>query len=53
MADLAAYQAKSGRFVPVWTLEIQTLASDTDRLLDDPQPYRWFRARDDRELSDG
>lgn len=24
----------AGRFVPVWTLEIQTLAEDTDRILD-------------------
>lgn len=34
MTDLSAYKAKSGRFVPVWTLEIQTLAEDTDRILD-------------------
>ena len=34
MIDLAAYKAASGRFVPVWTLEIQTLPEDTDRILD-------------------
>lgn len=34
MPDLSLYKAKSGRFVPVWTLEIQTLAEDTDRILD-------------------
>ncbi len=26
--------AKSGKFVPVWTIEIQTLPEDTDRILD-------------------
>ena len=31
---LASYQARSGRFEPVWTLEIQTLPDDTDRILD-------------------
>lgn len=34
MHDLARYKAKSGRLVPVWTIEIQTLAEDTDRILD-------------------
>ena len=34
MTDLSTYRAKSGRFVPVWTLEIQTLPADTDRILD-------------------
>ncbi|MEM8975276.1 MAG: hypothetical protein AAGD43_24710 [Pseudomonadota bacterium] len=34
MTDLANYRAQSGRFVPVWTLEIQTLPEDTDRILD-------------------
>nr|WP_319383736.1 hypothetical protein [uncultured Roseibium sp.] len=32
---LDAYSAKSGTFVPVWTLEIQTLPGDTDRILDE------------------
>ena len=34
MDDLTAYKAKSGRFVPVWTIAIQTLPEDTDRILD-------------------
>lgn len=34
MSDLAAYEAQSGRLIPVWTLEIQTLPEDTDRILD-------------------
>lgn len=32
--DLRTYEADSGRFEPVWTLEIQTLPAETDRLLD-------------------
>lgn len=31
---LQDYSATSGRFIPVWTLEIQTLPDDTDRILD-------------------
>ena len=34
MSDLDGYSARSGRFVPVWTLEIQTVPEDTDRILD-------------------
>lgn len=34
MTDLSTYKATSGRFEPVWTLEIQTLLEDTDRILD-------------------
>jgi hypothetical protein len=34
MNDLSQYHAKSGRFVPVWTLEIQTVPDDTDKILD-------------------
>lgn len=34
MDDLNDYRAASGRLVPVWTLEIQTLPEDTDRILD-------------------
>jgi len=33
-SDISKYKAKSGRFVPVWTLEIQTLDEDVDRILD-------------------
>ncbi|WP_299550796.1 hypothetical protein [uncultured Tateyamaria sp.] len=34
MTALIHYRAASGTFVPVWTLEIQTLPEDTDRILD-------------------
>lgn len=34
MSELSRYQAKSGTFIPVWTLEVQTLPEDTDRILD-------------------
>lgn len=34
MTGLSEYRAQSGTFVPVWTLEIQTLLEDTDRILD-------------------
>ena len=34
MADLSQYRAISGRLEPVFTLEIQTLPEDTDRILD-------------------
>ena len=34
MTDLASYKAQSGNLVPVWTLEVQTLPEDTDRILD-------------------
>ena len=32
---LDKYSARSGKFEPVWTLEIQTLPQDTDRILDE------------------
>ena len=35
MSLLESYQAKSGHFEPVWTIEIQTLPEDTDRILDE------------------
>lgn len=31
---LERYSAKSGKFVPVWTLEIQTVIEDVDKILD-------------------
>ena len=31
---LEQYKAESGRFVPVWTLEIQTVIEDVDKILD-------------------
>ena len=44
MADLSKYRARSGRLEPVFTIEIQTLMEDTDRILDEilkvhPLPY--------------
>ena len=35
MSDLSNYQAKSGRLIPVFTIEVQTLAEDVDRILDE------------------
>lgn len=35
MTDLSAYTASSGRLVPVFTIEVQTLAEDVDRILDE------------------
>jgi len=34
MSDLSRYHARSGRLEAVWTMEIQTLPEDTDRILD-------------------
>jgi hypothetical protein len=34
VSDLSRYRAKSGRLVPVWTMEIQTLPDDVDKILD-------------------
>ncbi|MEM1299682.1 MAG: hypothetical protein AAGH68_10420 [Pseudomonadota bacterium] len=34
MTDLSDYRAQSGTFEPVWTLEIQALPRDVDRILD-------------------
>ena len=35
MSDLVGYTASSGRLEPVFTIEIQTLPEDTDRILDE------------------
>ena len=35
MADLADYNATSGRLEPVYTVVVQTLPEDTDRILDE------------------
>jgi hypothetical protein len=32
--SLEEYEAKSGTFIPVWTLEIQTVIEDVDKILD-------------------
>ena len=42
--DATKYKAKSGKFIPVWTLEVQTQATDVDKILDavtkvDPLSY--------------
>ncbi|MBX2855394.1 MAG: hypothetical protein KTR21_10415 [Rhodobacteraceae bacterium] len=34
MTDLSRYAAKSGHFEPIWTLEIQTVPDDVDKILD-------------------
>lgn len=54
MTDLNDYQAKSGRFVPVWTLEIQTVCEDTDRILDAisaVHPLKYGRYRRNASIS--
>jgi len=54
MADLAAYNASSGKLVPVWTLEIQTVSEDTDRILDavmDVHPLSFGRYRRTASIS--
>ncbi len=35
MTELSDYQAKSGTLVPVFTIEVQTLPDDIDRILDE------------------
>jgi len=54
MIDLSVYQAKSGKLVPVWTLEIQTLPEDTDRILDavmDVHPLSFGRYQRNASIS--
>lgn len=54
MTDLASYDAASGKFVPVWTLEIQTLPEDTDRILDavmEVQPLSYGRYQRNASVS--
>ena len=34
MSELERYNARSGRLEPVWTIEVQPLSEDTDRILD-------------------
>ncbi len=48
------YQAKSGKFVPVWTLEIQTVIEDVDKILDavlDVHPLNYGRYRRNASIS--
>jgi hypothetical protein len=54
MPDLSNYKAKSGRFIPVWTLEIQTLGTDADRILDaimEVHPLSYGRYRRNASIS--
>ena len=54
MGDLSNYQAKSGKFVPVWTIEIQTLPEDIDRILDavmDVHPLSFGRYQRNASIS--
>lgn len=48
MSDLTDYQSTSGRLEPVWTIEVQCLEGDTDRILDavmqvHPLPYERYQ----------
>lgn len=54
MTDLADYKAKSGRLLPVWTIEIQTLPEYTDRILDavmEVHPLSYGRYRRNASIS--
>jgi hypothetical protein len=54
MSDLAAYKAISGRLLPVWTIEIQTLPEDVDRILDavmEVHPLSFGRYRRNASIS--
>lgn len=54
MDRLDTYKAKSGAFVAVWTLEIQTLPEDTDRILDavmEVYPLRYGRYQRNASIS--
>ncbi len=54
MSALKTYSAKSGHFVPVWTIEIQTLPDDTDRILDEimkVHPLSYGRYRRNASIS--
>ena len=54
MTDLSQYSALSGTLVPVYTLEIQTLPEDTDRILDavmDVHPLRFGRYQRNASIS--
>jgi len=54
MDDLAAYRARSGRLVPVWTIEIQTVPEDVDRILDaviEVHPLRFERYQRNASVS--
>lgn len=53
-ANLADYKTGSGAVVPVWTLEIQTLPTETDRILDavmEVHPLGYGRYRRNASIS--
>ncbi len=52
--SLDQYKAKSGTFVPVWTLEIQTVVEDVDKILDavvEVYPLRYGRYQRNASIS--
>ena len=54
MGNIKSYSAKSGSFVTVWTIEIQTLPEDTDRILDavmEVHPLSFGRYRRNASIS--
>ena len=54
MSTLAEYRAASGRLVPVFTIEVQTLPEDTDRILDEVMkvhPLRFGRYQRNASIS--
>jgi hypothetical protein len=54
VTDLTGYKAQSGTFVPVWTLEIQTVPEDTDKILDavmEVHPLSYGRYRRNASIS--
>ena len=54
MTTLADHRAKSGSLVPVWTLEIQTVPGDVDRILDavmEIHPLKFGRYRRTASIS--
>lgn len=51
---LENYKAKSGRFIPVWTLEIQTVIEDVDKILDavmEVHPLKYGRYQRNASIS--
>ncbi len=52
--NLAEYKAKSGTFVPAWTIEIQTVIEDVDKILDavmDVHPLSYGRYQRNASIS--
>ena len=54
MSELSQYEARSGRLTPVFTIEVQTLPEDTDRILDEVMkvnPLRFGRYQRNASIS--